>query len=126
MTDQDKLHPPVCPVWGNHGKHPAGQKPRFLAAVGYETSGPLRGEIEFGYRSSSWDKFADGRVTYQGNLLASGDVEIPGDPKTMSLMANGIFSFGEARRFKPYVGAGVGFARHEASPDAVTLTDEPP
>ena len=95
-------------------KVPLDSGPAFVAAVGYETSGPLRGELELGYRSSSWDKFK--------GLSGSSDVDIPGDLTTTSLMANGILSFGEAWRFKPYVGAGLGFARHSASIDAATPT----
>ena len=67
-------------------------------AVGYDYAGPWRAEIEYAYRSSSVDR-----------LPAS--FARDGDYASTAIMLNGLYSFGEIGRLRPYVGAGVGFTR---------------
>lgn len=109
--------------WTLEGDVPLDSGPGFVAALGYDAGGGLRGEIELGYRSSSWDKYENLNLTYQGDSVLSGDAEIGGDLTTLSLMVNGIMMFDADWGVKPYVGVGFGFAQHDASTDATTLTD---
>ena len=48
---------------------------------------------------------------------------IDGDMTTLSLMGNGIYSFGEGQ-LRPYVGLGLGLAQHDATLDGQTITFE--
>ena len=105
------------------GTIPLDSGPGFTAAIGYGAPDGLRGEIEIGYRSSSWDELSNLNLSYQGGSVASDDLSIGGDLTTISLMANGIMVFDASWGVKPYVGAGVGFAQHDASTDAFTLTN---
>ena len=76
-----------------------------LVAGGFESEFGLRGEIELGYRKLDIDK-----VTYPGE----GSSSVDGDVSTMSIMANGYYTF-EVGPVRPYVGGGIGFARHEGT-----------
>ncbi len=104
------------------GDIPLDSGPGFALAVGHGTSNGLRGEIELAYRSSSWDKYENLDLTFDGDSIASGDLEIGGDLKTLSLMANGIVAFDASWGLRPYLGAGLGFAQHDVTTDAFTLT----
>ena len=99
----------------------------FMAALGYDVSENLGVELEFGYRSFGFSKFKgldvsgpDGSVSFDGKLPIKGSI------KTLSLMANGIFS-AKVWEVKPYVGAGIGVARHSGKYDKQTfqIGDEP-
>ena len=75
----------------------------FLIAVGAGDDVGLRGELELGYRKLDWDKFkSDGS-------------DADGDYTTLSFMANGIYAFEASDRMRPYVGVGLGLARHSAT-----------
>ena len=78
----------------------------FLAAVGRSLSSGLRAELELGYREYDFGR--------------AGVVEFDGQFSTISLMVNGIYSFGLGR-FRPYAGIGVGLARHRAEIDSVAV-----
>ena len=104
------------------GTVPLDGGPSFVAAVGYEMKSGLRGEIELGYRSTSWDKYEDLDLTFQGGSIASGDLEIGGDLDTISLMANGIMVLDGFWGVRPYIGLGIGFAQHEAEEEAFAIT----
>ena len=92
----------------------------FLVAVGYGRDTGLRGEVEFGYRKSDFDKLDGATILEEGDEGSIETYRIPGqhdydgDVKTLSLMANGIFAF-EAGRLRPYVGVGLGLAKHDAT-----------
>lgn len=97
----------------------------FLAAFGYGADIGLRGEIEFGYRKSDFDKVS-GVITREDGGPAErldGKRDYEGDVKTLSLMANGIFAF-EAGRLRPYVGVGIGFAKHDATFGGLEIRDD--
>ncbi len=84
----------------------------FSVAVGYGAAKGLRGEIELGYRKFDFDKYKDISVTVGGTRYAiSGSFPVKGSMSTLSLMANGIYAF-DLWRLRPYVGAGIGMARH--------------
>ena len=104
------------------GDIPLDGGPDFAVAVGHGASTGLRGEIELAYRPSSWDKYENLNLTFEGDSIASGDLEIGGDLETISLMANGIVAFNASWGLRPYLGAGLGFAQHDATEDAFTLT----
>ena len=76
-----------------------------LVAGGFEFESRLRGEIELGYRKLDIDK-----VTYPGGHSS----DIDGDVSTISLMANGYYTF-EVGPVRPYLGGGVGLARHKGT-----------
>lgn len=92
----------------------------ILGAVGYgwrfRPNTELRGEIEFGYRASDFDELKGLAMTLpqEGLKIEFGDSEQGGDMRTMSLLANGSVSLGTGR-LRPYVGLGVGIARHDVT-----------
>ena len=94
----------------------------FMAALGYSVSENLGVELELGYRNFSFDKF-NGFTFSAGGTSVSIDVKLPvkGSISTLSLMANGVFS-AEVWEVKPYVGAGVGVARHSGKYDRQNFT----
>lgn len=81
----------------------------FALAIGVKTSFGLWGEVELASRSIDINGASD--VHFDGVPL-SADVALDGDLKTWTLMANVRKAFGEGS-FRPFVGAGVGFARHD-------------
>ena len=84
----------------------------IMAAAGYDVSESLSVELEFGYRNFKFTKFKGLTVkgpTINGSL--DGTLPVKGSLSTLSLMANGIFSQ-KVWRVKPYVGLGIGVARH--------------
>lgn len=91
----------------------------FALAIGVKTRFGLRGEIELASRST--DINGASRVSVNGVPLPA-DVALSGDLKTWTLMANVRKAFGEGS-FRPFVGAGVGFARHDGE---ATLPGTPP
>lgn len=111
--------------WAATATLPLDSGPGFTAAIGYGASNGLRAELEFGYRSSSWNKWENLGLTVDGEPLDTSDLEVKavkGELKTLSLMANGLMVFEASLGLKPYVGAGIGFAQHDASSDGLVLT----
>lgn len=94
----------------------------FTAAVGYGSTPGFRGEVEFGWRNAGLSKLKAGNVqgTFGGipiDVSAPGSLSVNGNIDTMSLMANGIYGF-EVWKLRPYVGAGLGMARHKVTFDS--------
>lgn len=89
-----------------------------MAALGYGVSENLSVELEFGYRNFGFSKFEG--VTVSGGSSIAGKLPIEGSISTLSLMANGIFST-RIWEVKPYVGAGIGVARHSGKFDEQTF-----
>ncbi len=73
-------------------------------AIGKEFGNGFRAEGELGYRQIGLD-----HLTFYGGGFGSGSAG--GDANALSVMGNGYFDFDTGTRFKPYVGAGIGFAR---------------
>ena len=71
----------------------------ILAAGGRILASGLRVELELGYRGYDFEKETR--------------VKPDGDFSTVSLMANGIYSF-DLKGFRPYAGLGLGLAKHTA------------
>ena len=88
----------------------------LLLAYGFGTEDGLRGELEVGYRKADMDEQKDSSETIGGVEVRDedSDVGLDGDMTTLSLMGNGLYSFGEGQ-FRPYIGAGIGLARHDAA-----------
>ena len=95
----------------------------LLFAYGFGTEDGLRGELEVGYRTADVDKLKGISVASGGMEDSDEDFELglDGDMTTLSLMGNGIYSFGEGQ-LRPYIGAGIGLARHDATIDEQTVT----
>ena len=100
----------------------------LLAAVGYGADTGLRGEIEIGYRKIDFDKLTkvspnEFEVPGLGTLRGDRLDPYEGDIATLSLVGNGIFAF-EAGRLRPYIGLGLGVARHDSTAAAQTPSVE--
>ena len=111
--------------WEVTGTLPLDAGPGFAAAIGYGASNGLRAELEFGYRSSSWDKWEDIRFAVNGERVDTGDLGVEGkngELTTLSVMANGLMVFDSSSGLKPYIGAGIGFAQHDGSSDGLVAT----
>lgn len=87
----------------------------FMAALGYSVAENLSVEIELGYRSFGFSRFKG--LTVSGGSPIAGALPIEGSVGTLSVMANGIF-FGRLWQVRPYVGLGIGVARHTGKFDA--------
>ena len=83
--------------------------PAFAFALGFELATGLGLELEAAARTSDI-KGASG-VRLNG-VPVPGSVTLDGDLRTLSLMLNVRRAFGEGR-IRPYVGVGIGFARHD-------------
>ena len=97
----------------------------LLLAYGFGTEDGLRGELEVGYRKADLDGLKGISASSGGVEVSIEDFEVgvDGDITTLSLMGNGIFTFGEGQ-LKPYIGAGLGLARHDGTVDGQTVTIE--
>ena len=88
-------------------------------ALGYAAPSGFRGELEVGYRKANL-RYMKG---LQFDLPDTGTISLPlafpvsGDMSALSLMLNGLYVF-EAGEARPYLGAGIGFARHEVESQA--------
>ena len=80
-----------------------------MGALGYEFGSGIRAEMEVGYRIL---KFEEVRSSIF-HFLGENDVEYKGDLNTLSFMANAYYVF-RGKTLRPYVGGGIGFARHTA------------
>ena len=100
----------------------------ILVALGYGPEVGLRGEVEFGFRKTDIDKLDGASVKFDGFSFSLDDVEkfenvdkfdltAKGDVNTLSVMFNGIYAF-EVSRLRPYLGVGIGLARHDATLEA--------
>lgn len=83
----------------------------FALAVGFETRGGQQVELEAAFRSSDIEGASGVRV---GSLPVPSGYTLTGDVDTWSLMINArqLFDVGSVR---PYIGAGLGFARHDGT-----------
>lgn len=91
-----------------------------LLAVGYGAEVGLRGEIELGWRKAGFDKQKNAWFTSRVlNVDLEGKYPYEGDMTTLSLMGNGIFTT-EAGSLRPYLGLGLGLARHRWSQAGAT------
>ena len=85
----------------------------LLGAVGYSMPSGLRAELEVGYRGFDFDRLTKATLAdSSGSLTENLDISVDGDVKTLSAMANGMYSF-EMNEFRPYAGIGVGLAYHQ-------------
>ncbi len=87
----------------------------FVAAGGRQFDFGLRLEGEIGYRQASVDNIQLGAGTGGGGTLPA-----QGTMSALSFMVNGLYDFNNigydlGPKFKPYVGAGVGFANVSAN-----------
>lgn len=94
-----------------------------LAAAGYRLPSGLRAELELGYRGFDFDKVSRVAIETE-DASGSSDVNIPisGDFRTISFMANGIYSL-TLSGFRPYAGLGVGLASTTLKIDPFTFKD---
>jgi opacity protein-like surface antigen len=81
----------------------------FALALGVETGRGLRVELEVASRSTDINGASGVRV---GGVPLPEGIALSGELKTWTLMANLRHAFGEGS-FRPYVGVGLGFARHD-------------
>ena len=81
----------------------------FALALGLRTQIGLRVELEVASRSSDIDGASGVRLD---GVPVPGVVSLSGGLKTWTLMANLLSAFGDGS-YRPYIGAGVGFARHD-------------
>ena len=83
-------------------------------AFGFGAAPGASAEIEVGYRAADLARIENVRVTRstEGTVRIPGRFSGTGNLNTTSLMVNGYYTF-DTRAFRPYVGAGVGLARHE-------------
>ena len=77
-----------------------------VIGLGYQMNRELLGEVELGYRTSGIDDETYRHEGYEP-VRASG---IEGSATSLSLMANGIYTF-DAGRFQPYFGGGLGICK---------------
>ena len=97
----------------------------LTAAVGYVASGGLRGEIELGYRNTGWDNLSGVSASDSGSTVSvDTKIPLPGDLRSISLMANGFVDFEVSWGVRPYIGAGVGIVQHEGSFDETTFDSD--
>ncbi len=91
----------------------------FVVAGGYILPSGLRTELELGFRRTEFDKLR--KIEIRGPARNAVDhVALPIDGRftTISVMANAIYGT-ELAGFRPYVGGGVGLARHQAKIDSI-------
>ena len=88
-------------------------------AFGFGAAPGASAEIEVGYRAADLAGLENVRVRSSTGTTTRipGRVRGTGSLNTSSLMVNGYYTF-DVRAFRPYVGAGVGVARHERSSSA--------
>ena len=87
----------------------------ITAAIGNAYENGLRGEVEFGYRTSDMDEF--------DSDLGSGSID-DGDISTISLMLNGYYDFRPKETICPFIGAGIGYANVEGDIDELGSEDD--
>lgn len=78
-------------------------------ALGYRFTRNIRAEFNLSYRNADIDS-----ATFDG----VGTVEGAGDVSALTGMVNVYYDFATGSKFRPYIGAGLGFARIELDSDA--------
>ena len=93
----------------------------FALAIGFETGDAQQVELEVAFRSSDIEGASGVRV---GSQSVPAGYRMTGDVDTWSLMMNArqLFDVGSVR---PYIGGGVGFARHDGTA-ALAIQPMPP
>jgi len=86
----------------------------ITAAIGNAYENGLRGEVEFGYRTSDVDDFDSDLGSDSNN----------GDISTISLMVNGYYDFMPKETICPFIGAGIGYANVEGDFDELGSEDD--
>jgi opacity protein-like surface antigen len=86
----------------------------ITAAIGNAYENGLRGEVEFGYRTSDMDEF--------DSDFGSGSIN--GDVSTFSLMLNAFYDFMPKETICPFIGAGIGYANVEGDIDELGSEDD--
>ena len=86
-----------------------------LGAVGYVFANRWRGEVELGYRSADMDHIDGWTGAYDNDPIL-----VAGGFRTLSVMANAYYRFADDG-FVPYVGAGIGMARHRVEGKSRTI-----
>ena len=96
----------------------------FLA-VGYGDTLGFRGELELGYRKADLRYMKGIRFSEPefGTFVLPLALPVSGKLSTLSLMMNGLYVL-QAGKALPYVGAGVGIARHSATLKASGTEDD--
>jgi len=87
----------------------------ITAAIGNAYENGLRGEVEFGYRTSDMDEF--------DSDSGSGSID-DGDISTISLMLNGYYDFRPKETISPFIGAGIGYANVEGDIEELGSEDD--
>lgn len=82
----------------------------FAGALGLHLTKNIRTEIELSYRKADLDQVAVDNV---------GSADVSGDLSTFAGLLNVYYDFMADSALSPYVSAGIGFARHDSSIDAV-------
>lgn len=93
----------------------------FAVAVGFETRGGQRVELEAAFRSSDIEGAHGVRV---GSISIPSGYRLTGDVDTWSLMVNARQTL-DVGSVRPYFGAGLGFARHDGTA-ALVVAPLPP
>jgi len=86
----------------------------ITAAIGNAFENGLRGEVEFGYRTSDVDDFDSDLGSDSNN----------GDISTISLMVNGYYDFMPKETICPFIGAGIGYANVDGDFDELGSDDD--
>lgn len=86
----------------------------ITAAIGNAYENGLRGEVEFGYRTSDVDEY--------DSDFGSGSTN--GDISTISLMVNGYYDFMPKETICPFIGAGIGYVNIEDDFDELGSADD--
>ncbi|MEM6415242.1 MAG: outer membrane beta-barrel protein [Pseudomonadota bacterium] len=81
-------------------------------AVGYDISKSFSAEIEYRFLNNSFDAVEPLNGFEDSNEAASATLDSPGGAiRSNIVLANIIYDFGEAGRFRPFVSAGIGAAK---------------
>lgn len=84
-------------------------------AVGKKFKENFRGEVELSYRTADLDSVA---------ISGVGTASLDGDIETTTLLVNGYYDFETEVNLKPYLSAGIGFARHDAEDSVLGSGDD--
>ena len=91
-----------------------------LAALGYGSDTGFRGDIEIGYRTAELERVFGATAANLGRVAA---VDLPSAKlATLSYMLSGTYVF-DGDVVNPYLGGGVGLAKHELDSDDGTIDD---
>lgn len=82
----------------------------FSLAFGGGVARNVRTEVELAYRNANLSEIS---------IDGGGSASLDGELKTWTLLVNGYYDFMEGQKFRPYLSAGLGAARHEGDISAV-------